>query len=766
MTRLRLATRERHKHRYALPMPSIVPFLATFCAVAVASVTALGASAEIDPAADRALLLKGVEQIGAPGVPGGLAVFGPQAFAVIGGKSGKESLLPVVAAARWEKGRVVGFGHGGYLALTENGTGTLLVNAARWAAGDHAPAKPKVTVRGLDQLAAHLESAGFDVEKVNGASWTQRLSRSRVLCVDAHSLSEKDIASLSAWVRAGGGLVTAGTGWGWVQTHPGKSLVTDFPGNQLLASAGLVFSEETPDRTAPEGYLADARDLSLLNASAALQVIVAADAQQTAAPKPALTQAGTTLSDAVRAVPPTDTLFLPRMTALASRPGAAILPSAEQPLKQEQALARLLLTRDLLLSKDAAPEAVRPHAAAQSFPGAVPANAPRVTNRAVAIDTRIPAWHSTGLYAPPGTIIRAQVPAEAAKAGLGIRLGCHTDKLWHLSEWKRVPEITRTAKITSPTAAIANPFGGLVYIDVPKGCNLGEVKVSISGAVEAPHFVLGKTRTEDWLARIRQAPAPWAELETPNIILTVPSAAIRTLENPEELMRFWDNALNAIADLAAIPRQRERAERIVADVQISAGYMHSGYPIMTHLDAGAVERSVSLAQMKQGSWGHFHELGHNHQASDWTFAGTGEVTCNLFSFYCSETVSGLAPGQGHDAMEPNRVAERLKRHLATRANFQRWKDDPFLALTMYYQLRVGFGWEPFKKVFAEYQTLAKTERPKNDDEKRDQWMVRFSRTIGKDLGPFFQAWGIPTSESARASIQDLPAWMPEDWPQM
>ncbi|MGV3531211.1 MAG: M60 family metallopeptidase [Chthoniobacteraceae bacterium] len=747
-------------------MPRIVPFLAIVCAAAMGSLCAYGASPEVEAAADRASLLKGVEQIGVPGVPGALSVFGPRAFAVIAGKSGKEAFLPVVAGARWEKGRVFAFGHDGYLGLTEGGTGTLHVNAVRWAAGDQAPAKLKVAVRGLDKLAAHLEAAGFHVETVRGDAWTRRLGGSRVLCVDSRTLSEKDVAPLAAWIRGGGGLVTAGTGWGWVQTNPGKTIQTDHPGNQLMAPAGLVFSEQTPERTAPDGYVADTRDLSLLNAGTALEAIVAADAQP-AAPKTALTQAGTTLSDALRSIPVSDTLLLPRMKALASRPEAAVLPTAEQPLKQEQALARLLLTRDLQLSKDAAPEAVRPHPAAQSFPGAVAANAPRVSDRALTINTKIPAWHSTGLYAPPGEVIRVQVPPNAATAGLGIRIGCHTDTLWHHSEWKRVPEITRTEKITTATAAIANPFGGLVYIDVPKGCSLGEVKVSISGAIEAPHFVLGKTRADEWLTRIRQAPAPWAELETPNIILTVPSSAIRSLENPEELMRFWDNAMNAIADLASIPRQRERAERIVADVQISAGYMHSGYPIMTHLDAGAVERSLSLEQLKQqGSWGHFHELGHNHQVSDWTFSGTGEVTCNLFSFYCSEMVAGLAPGEGHDAMEPNRVAERLKKHLATRANFQRWKDDPFLALIMYYQLRTAFGWEPYKKVFAEYQTLSRAERPKNDDEKRDQWMVRFSRTIGKNLGPFFQAWGVPTSESARASIQDLPAWMPEDWPKM
>jgi hypothetical protein len=83
---------------------------------------------------------------------------------------------------------------------------------------------------------------------------------------------------------------------------------------------------------------------------------------------------------------------------------------------------------------------------------------------------------------------------------------------------------------------------------------------------------------------------------------------------------------------------------------------------------------------------------------------------------------------------------------------------------MYMQLREAFGWEPFKQVFAEYSRLSEPDLPKNDDQKRDQWMVRMSRAVGKNLGPFYTAWGIPTSDTARASIADLPEWMPPDFP--
>ena len=100
----------------------------------------------------------------------------------------------------------------------------------------------------------------------------------------------------------------------------------------------------------------------------------------------------------------------------------------------------------------------------------------------------------------------------------------------------------------------------------------------------------------------------------------------------------------------------------------------------------------------------------------------------------------------------------------THNNFLKRHEQPFLALLMYIQLKEAFGWDAFKEVFAEYRRLPKAQRPKTDADKRDQWMVRFSRAVGKNLGPFFQAWAVPTSAQARASIANLPTWLPEGFP--
>jgi len=50
--------------------------------------------------------------------------------------------------------------------------------------------------------------------------------------------------------------------------------------------------------------------------------------------------------------------------------------------------------------------------------------------------------------------------------------------------------------------------------------------------------------------------------------------------------------------------------------------------------------------------------------------------------------------------------------LAKGAPFKDWKNNPFLALRMYIQLRDAFGWDTYKRVFSEYRALKPAERPR------------------------------------------------------
>lgn len=724
-----------------------------------------GTTTQVDE--DIALLLDGVKEIGAPGVPGPLCVFGNNAFPVVVGNVGTDVYAPVVAAAYAGKGRVVAFGHDGYFSaetLAVADTGRLMVNAFRWAAGAKAGPDAKIGVRGSPELAAYLNRQGFETVDLVEKTWPKLLGLCAVVYVTSHGLSDEETAALQDYIAGGGGLVTGGLGWGWQQLNPMNDVRTEHPGNKLLAKAGILWADGYFNRTSENGYKVEGAPSKLTHAARALEALVANADGKLELSKQEMAQAAWIATSAARALPPDDEILLPAFAEIARTHSSEALPSPDAPLKMEQPLARVILTLQLDEIKGLPPEKVTAHPAAAAFPGAVARDAKR-GSAVVEVDTAIPGWHSTGLYAAPGELVKVGVGEQAVNGGLKVRIGCHTDQIWDAEEWRRCPEITREFPISGALTNAANAFGGLVYIDVPEGCALGEVNVTLGGVVQAPHYVLGKTDAKQWRETIRNYPGPWAELETSKVILTVPGEYVRTLDDPHELMAFWDQVMDACADLAARPRKRERPERYVTDTQISAGYMHAGCPIMTHLDIAPVlvDKKAILANTHGGIWGLFHEMGHNHQSGDWTFDGTGEVTENLFTLYVYETVCGRTTDQ-HPELNGEKRAEKLRKYFSDGAKFDDWKSDPFLALIMYMQLEEAFGWEAFKDVFAEYRALPDAEGPKTDDEKRDQWMVRFSREVGKDLGPFFEAWGVPVSAEARASIAELPDWMPDGFP--
>lgn len=708
-------------------------------------------------------ILGDAREVAAPGVPGAVCVSGKNAFPVVVGRSG-DYREAVVGAAVYGKGRVVAFGHDGYLgaeALAEGDTGKLLFNAIRWAAGGKRYPRIGVLSKRRAGVFPLLKAQGvvlMDVLPERGSA--KRLKEFDVIVGTFSDVPEKEQAAYTAFAKAGGGLVGAETGWGWLMLHPGRTL-SENGGNRIFAGAGLLWTGGMLERTTERGFATTKPSLSEINASYALDRLLAG--KETPA---GIAQAVWVIGQAIQALPPGEKSLNSRLAALRQSRPPDFADLLANPVTMQKPLDRLLLTQDIRAAMTAPPDSVTAHPAAASFPGPVPAAAPRVT-KAFVIDTNIPGWHSTGLYAAPGEIVTVTVPAVAAGIGLQARIGTHRDTLWHLPTWKRSPEITRGFPVNAPVTRIANAFGGAILLDVPEGCPPVTVNVTVKGAVAAPYFVRGKTSLAEWRQTIRSAPGPWAELQGRRCVLTVPSSVVRDLDDPEALLTYWDAVMDAAADLYAVPRERLRRERFCVDRQISAGYMHSGYPIMTGDDVAKTFVDLKILRGTGDgfkTWGFYHELGHNHQKPAWTWDGCGEVTNNLFSLYGGERFNAIPPDYAgsHPAIIPKARQKLLADYLTAGAPYEKWKRDSFTALTFFIQLRQEFGWEPFTKVFGEYERLPDNELPQTDAQKRDQFMIRFSRTVGKNLGPFFVAWGIPTTEASRKSLSDLPAWLPAE----
>jgi len=380
---------------------------------------------------------------------------------------------------------------------------------------------------------------------------------------------------------------------------------------------------------------------------------------------------------------------------------------------------------------------------------------------------------------------------EFRLGALILQIGCHTDDLSRKENPKRLPVVVERHAV--PGQLVVTPqHGGLVYFyvndvqDPPAwnnfNDNAGEMQVTIVGALRVAVIGKGSSVLRGWPKSVAGITAPWGEFHGGHVILTLPIEQMRQVKDPASVMEWFDTLYLHYCDLdGRLPSARK--ERFVPDVELSRGLAHAGYPIMYTAspmrppsqgdivqleanlarDAAGQSDGASLATARN-TWAFMHELGHNFQREDYTFEGTLEVTNNIFVLYASDkmdlkhvmdhVVNG--PG-GHYGSRRLGFSKSLD-YMASGAKFDDWKKDQCLALYFYTELIDEFGWDALKRMFRVYWSLPSDQRPRNNDEKRDLFLIVMSRCTNCNLAPFMDRWGIPISLKARAAVSRLRPW--------
>ncbi|KAG8440155.1 hypothetical protein GDO86_006090 [Hymenochirus boettgeri] len=637
-----------------------------------------------------------------------------------------------VGAAYYGKGRVVVVTHEGYFFKPE--LKTFIINSIKWL---DIGQKRKIGVN------ARLSNLTDLLKKENiPSSVTNLVPGLSVYCCQSYGDSEAK--AIQEFVAEGGGLLIGGHAWYWAIENSNSDVLIDYPGNKILNKFGISILE----RTLPQAiYKAVSPD---------------EESDHYCLPKALGYLQSALNSGSVLKPPLSNWIFKLRqdLTYILRLPPSPVNSSLQHQfveLMQTCPMPNVSVTcpiqsnsmQGLILCVVNESCGVNQTVSVQ-YPG-------QETPVTVDIDATNPggdAWRSTGLYIAPKKTVVFEFPTSAVKKGLQVQIGCQSDDLNNLNTLYRAPVVVRSTPVLSERLSISCYWGGLIYIIVHEKSSLGKIQVKVYGAEPAPTYIKGKTSLDSWLNSICKLPAPWAELITENIVLTVPSDAIRSLKDPESLLSLWDKVMVAVAELAAIPIKFPRPERIVADVQISAGFMHSGYPVMCHSQSAKDMTNLESIQ-KNGMWGFAHELGHNQQKSVWEFPPyTTEATNNLWSVYVHETVLGIPRDRAHPSLQPQKRAACIQKYIQNKANLDEWS--VWTALETYLQLQEGFGWEPFKKVFKEYQSITGISNDNNI--KMNLWVEKFSKAVNRNLVPFFQTWGWPIDDKTRSKLSTLPVW--------
>nr|XP_027799203.1 TRPM8 channel-associated factor 2 [Marmota flaviventris] len=691
---------------------------------------------------DQQQLLEGISEldIQTGGVPSQLLVHGALAFPL----GLDASLNCFLAAAHYGRGRVVVAAHEGMLCAPK--MELFLLNAVRWLARDQ---KGKIGVNSsLKDLHALLLKHGLQSRLESHLT-----SDLCVYCCKAYS--DKEAKELQEFVAEGGGLMIGGQAWWWASQNPGRSALAAFPGNVILNCFGLSILPRTLSPGCFPVPTPEMRSYHFRKAMSEFRTVLNHGTENLE--KSHLAKLGVDgaafLQIPAQGVPTYASLH--RLLRKTLQQAGLPAVSKEKPVARDSCEATMLCLATELAHSGTDCSQLAQGLGTQTCPSRMQASADPIT---VEINGTNPgnedSWVSTGLYLLEGQNAEISLPAATASAGLKVQIGCHTDDLSKAKKLSRAPVVTHQCCMDRTQRSVSCLWGGLLYVIVPKGSQLGPVSVTIKGAVPAPYYKLDKTSLEEWRSCIQENPAPWGELATDNIILTVPTANLQALEDPAPALHLWDKMMQSISRLAAQPFPFRRPERIVADVQISAGWMHSGYPIMCHLES--VKELIDETVMRRsGLWGPIHELGHNQQRHGWEFPPhTTEATCNLWSVYVHETVLGIPRAQAHPALNPAEREKRIKAYVGKGAPLSDW--NVWTALETYLQLQEAFGWEPFTQLFAEYQTFSGL--PRDNVSKMNLWVKKFSETVQKNLVPFFEAWGWPVQREVADSLSSLPCW--------
>ncbi len=249
----------------------------------------------------------------------------------------------------------------------------------------------------------------------------------------------------------------------------------------------------------------------------------------------------------------------------------------------------------------------------------------------------------TGLYAPAGEVVKVELSAEDMEAtgGIIVHIGQalfngKANNIWAAKNaMNRFPVIMNTMHITKDlaefdeergiyTAYIGSFVGGPVYI---RNENVS-FTVTISGAVNYSHFILGYTTKEEYEQNAKST-APYFDLEVWEY--GVLHSGPKKYSEPFTYDNIYDAAI--LWDKIALVSTQVRRQGIVFlyDPFVAAGAAVA-FPGQGSVNCPAGWMSGSLnykSFVNGGAWGNMHEYNHNFQG--WGVGNGGEVTNNALN---------------------------------------------------------------------------------------------------------------------------------------
>ncbi|CQD41968.1 M60 family metallopeptidase [Yersinia mollaretii] len=372
---------------------------------------------------------------------------------------------------------------------------------------------------------------------------------------------------------------------------------------------------------------------------------------------------------------------------------------------------------------------------------------------------------SSGFWANKGEILRIEYQHQGEEIDA-------LPELWivPIKKGKEVSFGRQVVKLQEGINEIEVANTGPLYFAATNQPGSSEITVNLlKGGKPMPRFILGENTAEEWQQQLAQfSDAPFAELVGKRMILTMPIKNMRKqATDPEGVLLLWDRIVDLAEEQFGLSAERAFPHRatpfqyqFVSKPDNTDGLMSAmNYWLGTN---GSVIPEVITTELLQKAWGPWHELGHHYQMPAWTFDGDTETTVNLTSLYIQRALgetSRLEAESRWDSVDA----------LMKTSGYNYEDVDEYIRFAMFWQLDLAFGQDFYHRLGDRYRTLTKAEQPKNNDEKKQRFILETSRVAGVNLESFFQRWGLKSTQETSAQLQTMnlpqltkPIWLNTD----
>ena len=449
---------------------------------------------------------------------------------------------------------------------------------------------------------------------------------------------------------------------------------------------------------------------------------------------------------------------------------------------------------------------------ASIYPGSVADGASRITKEIIIdgtyktdpgyfLNNQETVLRPTGLYAPPGEIITISSASDLSQSKIKVRIGISffdLEATWTV--YNRFPRIGNQFSLTSQLTEIANPFGGGIYIEVPDGSELGDLSLTVEGAVEMPTYALESHQSlnnsvEKFVSDINNAQVPYFELIGNRYNLTHPIRFGPLYTEPKKILEKLDLFFTSIDTMTGRPPGGIRAEWVAGDrmIPVAGTAMAASYPIHGDVEGGPYSQesvyvdglswsplqylnsdyykpdvSEDIKNQRLDAFTLWHELGHLHNLPT---LGCQEAESNVHLLYT--VLADQVLGADLDtALRYSGFQHYDRNDAALDTMFSpNWQIDERLCIDAWdnevrYQTRSWarlveiaglYGWDSVGKIHkAFYDRGVLAGEAVNYGIEDDDFIKTASIALNLNLAPLFEFWGVPASALIVKELESLP----------